>query len=42
MNEEKIIEKKYSIHGVEFIAFDIETSKTLSSIGEEFDDDLPF
>jgi FkbM family methyltransferase len=40
MNEEKIIEKKYSIHGVEFIAFDIETSKTLSSIGEEFDDDL--
>jgi FkbM family methyltransferase len=35
-----IIKKEYSIHGMEFIAFDIETSKTLSAIEEEFNSDL--
>lgn len=40
MENKDIIEKKYSIHGVEFVAFDISTSKTLLSIEEEFDDDL--
>jgi FkbM family methyltransferase len=40
MNNQNIIEKKYSIHGIDFVAFDIETSKTLSAIEEEFNSDL--
>jgi FkbM family methyltransferase len=40
MNNQNIIKKEYSIHGIEFVAFDIETSKTLSAIEKEFDDDL--
>lgn len=35
-----IIKKEYSINGIEFVAFDIETSKTLSAIEEEFNSDL--
>jgi FkbM family methyltransferase len=35
-----IIKKEYSIHGINFTAFDIETSKTLSAIEEEFNSDL--
>lgn len=40
MNNQNIIEKKYSIHGVDFVAFDIESSKTLAGIEEEFNADL--
>lgn len=40
MSDQNIIEKEYSIHGIEFVAFDIETSKTLSAIEEEFNADL--
>jgi FkbM family methyltransferase len=40
MSNQNIIKKEYSIHGIEFAAFDIETSKTLSAIEKEFDDDL--
>jgi FkbM family methyltransferase len=35
-----IIKKEYSIHGINFTAFDIETSKTLSAIEGEFNSDL--
>jgi FkbM family methyltransferase len=35
-----IIKKEYSIHGINFTAFDLETSKTLSAIEEEFNSDL--
>jgi FkbM family methyltransferase len=40
MNNQNVIKKEYSIHGIEFVAFDIETSKTLSAIEQEFNDDL--
>jgi FkbM family methyltransferase len=39
MNQ-NLIKKEYFINGVEFIAFDIESSKTLAGIEEEFNDDL--
>jgi len=40
MNNQNIIKKEYSIHNVQFVAFDIESSKTLSAIEEEFNSDL--
>lgn len=40
MSNQNIIKKEYSIHGIEFAAFDIESSKTLNGIEEEFNDDL--
>jgi FkbM family methyltransferase len=40
MNNQNIIKKKYNIHEIEFTAFDIESSKTLSAIEEEFNSDL--
>jgi hypothetical protein len=40
MNNQNIIKKKYNIHGIKFTAFDIESSKTLSAIEEEFNSDL--
>ena len=40
MNDQNIIKKEYSIHGIEFIAFDIESSKTLEGIENEFNADL--
>lgn len=40
MNNQTIIKKDYSINGIEFVAFDIETSKTLSAIENEFNEDL--
>jgi len=40
INQENIIKKEYSIHGIEFTAFDIKSSKTLNGIEEEFNADL--
>lgn len=40
MNNQTTIKKNYSINGIEFVAFDIETSKTLSAIENEFNEDL--